>query len=64
MAAAPAIRNALDTLESEGAAFSRMSGSGATCFGIFTDQGAAERAATAIGGKKPGWFVAATSTRP
>lgn len=64
IAAAPAIRGALDMLESEGAAFSRMSGSGATCFGIFTDQGAAERAATAIGGKEPGWFVAATSTLP
>lgn len=64
VAIAPAIREALDALQQEGAAFFRMSGSGATCFGIFPDQAAAERAARAIRGEKSSWFVAATSTLP
>src|SRR5690606_4582683 len=34
---APAIGEALAALDGEGAEFARMSGSGATCFGIFVD---------------------------
>ena len=38
---------------------SRMSGSGATCFGIFADVAAAERAGKALRASYPGWWVAA-----
>src|SRR5262249_28902056 len=37
-----------------------MSGSGPTCFGIFTDDGAAERATEALARAHPGWWIAAT----
>ena len=58
---APSIAEALAEIEAERAAFARMSGSGATCFGLFGRQQDASRAATAIRGRRPGWFVAATS---
>jgi 4-diphosphocytidyl-2-C-methyl-D-erythritol kinase len=38
----------------------RMSGSGATCFGLFATLAAAQAAADAIGRDKPDWWVAAT----
>jgi 4-diphosphocytidyl-2-C-methyl-D-erythritol kinase len=41
----------------------RMSGSGATCFGLFADRSAAERAARAIAGERPHWWVRATGLR-
>jgi 4-diphosphocytidyl-2-C-methyl-D-erythritol kinase len=59
---APAIGEALAALMSENAAFARMSGSGATCFGLFPDNAAAQRAASAIAAARPGWFVVATET--
>lgn len=62
LALAPAIGEAHSALTVEGAAFARMSGSGATCFGIFPDAEAAAGAARAIGSARPGWFVAATRT--
>jgi 4-diphosphocytidyl-2-C-methyl-D-erythritol kinase len=37
-----------------------MSGSGPTCFGIFTDDGAAARATEALARAHPGWWIAAT----
>lgn len=37
----------------------RMSGSGATCFGLFADQAAAEAAASRIRAATPGWWIAA-----
>ena len=43
----------------EGCLLSRMSGSGATCFGLFGDVAAATRAAELIGRHNPGWWVAA-----
>jgi len=52
----------LDALADSGAIFSRMSGSGATCFGVFADRAAATLAATRILRQHPGWFVAATRT--
>ena len=39
--------------------FARMSGSGATCFGLFADRDAARRAAWAIQAAHPDWWVAA-----
>ena len=59
----PVIADALDALRSTGASFARMSGSGATCFGIFESHDAASRAAAAIAGDRPRWFTAATATR-
>ncbi len=44
-----------------GIACSRMSGAGATCFGLFESPDAAQAAAQAIAQKHPGWWVAATT---
>jgi 4-diphosphocytidyl-2-C-methyl-D-erythritol kinase len=43
-----------------GALLVRMSGSGATCFGIFADDNACVRAAEILKGSAPAWWVAAT----
>jgi 4-diphosphocytidyl-2-C-methyl-D-erythritol kinase len=59
---APAIAESLAALRASGAAFARMSGSGATCFGIYGSRQAAELAAEAIIRGRRDWFVAATST--
>ncbi|MEP4562137.1 MAG: 4-(cytidine 5'-diphospho)-2-C-methyl-D-erythritol kinase, partial [Nitratireductor sp.] len=40
----------------------RMSGSGATCFGLYDTIEAAHRAAAMIKQERPGWFVAAGET--
>jgi 4-diphosphocytidyl-2-C-methyl-D-erythritol kinase len=60
---APAIAESLATLRASHAAFARMSGSGATCFGLYETQAQAQSAAAAIRHSRPDWFVAATSTR-
>ncbi len=57
---APVIGEALGALEDAGALLARMSGSGATCFGLFADNDSAARAATAISARAPGWWVRAT----
>lgn len=56
----PAVGEALTALKKAGAAFARMSGSGATCFGLFETGNVGKRAAIEIRGRHPGWFVAAT----
>lgn len=56
----PAIGTALAALDRAGSGFSRMSGSGATCFGLFETGNVAKRAAAAIRARHPDWFVAAT----
>ena len=57
---APAIADALTALRAlSGCRFARMSGSGATCFGIFDAAGAAHNAAAALSGKFPQWWVRA-----
>jgi 4-diphosphocytidyl-2-C-methyl-D-erythritol kinase len=43
-------------------AFARMTGSGATAFGLFMSQAAAERAAERLKAAKPAWWVAAAMT--
>lgn len=58
----PVIADCLAALAAQGAGLARMSGSGATCFGIFADAGAAARAADAIAAARPGWWVRATAT--
>ncbi|MBX3529143.1 MAG: 4-(cytidine 5'-diphospho)-2-C-methyl-D-erythritol kinase [Rhizobiaceae bacterium] len=56
----PVIGEAIRALDRAGSGFSRMSGSGATCFGLFETGNVAKRAAAAIRERNPGWFVAAT----
>lgn len=56
----PAVGAAKRALDKAGAGFARMSGSGATCFGLFETGNVAKRAAAAIRARHPGWFVAAT----
>jgi 4-diphosphocytidyl-2-C-methyl-D-erythritol kinase len=58
----PQIGECLDMLERSGADFTRMSGSGATCFGVFAEPGAAERAAERMLAAKGSWFVVATQS--
>jgi 4-diphosphocytidyl-2-C-methyl-D-erythritol kinase len=45
----------------ESCTLARMSGSGATCFGLFTSAAARNAAAAAIGQARPGWWLAATT---
>jgi len=59
IAMAPAINEALVTLAACGAHLARMSGSGATCFGLFENAGAAEMAARAIAETHARWWVKA-----
>jgi 4-diphosphocytidyl-2-C-methyl-D-erythritol kinase len=62
IAEAPVIAEALDLVGSmEACLFARMSGSGATVFGIFEDDDAARSAADRIATLRPGWWVNATS---
>ena len=44
-----------------GCLLSRMSGSGATCFGLFTTKDEAETAASGLAGRHPEWWVRSTS---
>jgi 4-diphosphocytidyl-2-C-methyl-D-erythritol kinase len=46
-----------------GCALARMSGSGATCFGLFADDAGAMAAAAALRRAEPGWWVAAARLR-
>jgi 4-diphosphocytidyl-2-C-methyl-D-erythritol kinase len=58
----PDLAEILALLRSQpGLLFARMSGSGATCFGLFADAEASERAAQAIGNNHPSWWVVATT---
>jgi 4-diphosphocytidyl-2-C-methyl-D-erythritol kinase len=55
---APAIGTALDAVRAEGQArLVRMSGSGATVFGLYEDAAAAARAAETLEGAHPDWWV-------
>ncbi|MEO3998396.1 4-(cytidine 5'-diphospho)-2-C-methyl-D-erythritol kinase [Mesorhizobium sp. CAU 1732] len=62
MSIAPDIGDVVKTLTANGAALARMSGSGATCFGIFGSQDEAATAAAAIATARPTWYVEATRT--
>ena len=56
-----AIETILETIEgSAGCRLARMSGSGATCFGLFDDQATAERAAATM--RDNDWWCAVTRT--
>ena len=55
----PAISQVLAALDqAPGCRFARMSGSGATCFGLFDDEIAARSAAQALAAARPDWWVA------
>lgn len=59
----PAIGHVLTALRDAGSALSRMSGSGATCFGLFQTITQAQKAADALALAHPGWWVRATGLR-
>jgi 4-diphosphocytidyl-2-C-methyl-D-erythritol kinase len=59
---APAICEALEALRATQARFVRMSGSGATCFGLYDTRREAEAAAVGIRRVWPDWFVVATES--
>jgi 4-diphosphocytidyl-2-C-methyl-D-erythritol kinase len=58
----PAIEGAAAALEAAGAALVRMSGSGATCFGLFDGEESAAAAGEEISASHPEWYVQATRT--
>ena len=61
-AIAPEIDRTIAALErARGCLLARMSGSGATCFGLFADEADARVAAARIGMEQPGWWVAAAA---
>lgn len=60
----PEIREALATLrDTAGCMLARMSGSGATCFGLYAVEAAAVAAARRIATTRPGWWVRAAPLR-
>lgn len=59
-ALAPEISSCLDSLQgTDGVLLARMSGSGATCFGVYPEAETAERAAAALIAAHPDWWVKA-----
>lgn len=60
----PQIADCLAALDAAGAVLSRMSGSGATCFGLFASADGATAAQAAIAAENPGWWVAASGLVP
>ena len=53
----PAIAQVIHALSQNNAALARMSGSGATCFGLFDNLAAAENVAQIIQAENPTWWV-------
>jgi 4-diphosphocytidyl-2-C-methyl-D-erythritol kinase len=61
----PAIDRVLEAIGRQpGCRLARMTGSGATCFGVFDDADLAARAAAALRRAHPAWWVVSTSSRP
>ncbi|HWD12716.1 4-(cytidine 5'-diphospho)-2-C-methyl-D-erythritol kinase [Pseudochrobactrum sp. sp1633] len=61
---APQLPEILQILRDCGAHYAQMSGSGATCFGIYDTLPAAQQAAEVLQQQNPHWFVCATTTLP
>lgn len=59
---APVVGECIGALDGAGAMLARMSGSGATCFGIFSDAELARKAVRQIAGDRPEWWVRDTVT--
>jgi 4-diphosphocytidyl-2-C-methyl-D-erythritol kinase len=57
----PEIAELLDMLSD--ASLARMSGSGATCFGLYDSAAERDQAAARIGAARPGWWQLATRLR-
>ncbi len=55
----PVIDEVLAAIDRAGSLLARMSGSGATCFGLFADAGSAETAAAALRATRPDWWIQA-----
>jgi 4-diphosphocytidyl-2-C-methyl-D-erythritol kinase len=63
MAVTPEIRTVLDAIGgTEHCLFQRLSGSGATCFGVYDSAQAATSAAVILKEKHPAWWVVPTQT--
>ncbi|MFO1184307.1 MAG: 4-(cytidine 5'-diphospho)-2-C-methyl-D-erythritol kinase [Bauldia sp.] len=63
IAEAPVIARALKVLKADtDCLLARMTGSGATCFGIFASLAAAQRAEVRMRASRPDWWVVATET--
>lgn len=61
----PVIGEVLSAIrERKGCYLARMSGSGATCFGLFEDSEAAEAASYGLRARRPGWWVQAAAVGP
>lgn len=58
----PVIAVVSDALATTGSLLVRMSGSGATCFGLFDSDESAQRAAQALSAAHPEWYVLAAKT--
>lgn len=57
----PLVGDTLDAISGTGALLARMSGSGATCFGIYPNAVSAEAAAATIAQAHPNWWLAPTT---
>ncbi len=64
MKLAPRIGDKLELLRQSGSLYAQMSGSGATCYAIYEDIAATERAAEHLSTERPDWFVVATQSVP
>jgi 4-diphosphocytidyl-2-C-methyl-D-erythritol kinase len=62
MALCPTIGDVLIALIETQPLMVRMTGSGATCFAVFSGKDAADAAARAVAAAHPGWWVAAIET--
>ena len=60
-ALAPEIGDCLDALSREDVALARMSGSGATCFGLVETRADADRIARRLQAARPDWWIRATT---
>ncbi len=64
VAMVPAVGRVLEALRGAGARLARMSGSGATCFGLFASRDRADRAARTLSKAHPDWWVRGTTLAP
>ena len=64
IALVPQIADVLGALQQTGATLARMSGSGATCFGLYDGIDARDAAAAQLMGKYPGWWQMTGRLRP